>query len=35
VPNANANAGGRGANPNVVRDRAAVEAANVAGKPLK
>jgi mannose-6-phosphate isomerase-like protein (cupin superfamily) len=26
--------GGRGANPNVVRDRAAVEAANVAGKPL-
>jgi len=34
-PNANANAGGRGANPNVVRDRAAVEAANVPGKPLK
>jgi mannose-6-phosphate isomerase-like protein (cupin superfamily) len=34
APNANANAGGRGANPNVVRDRAAVEAANVAGKPL-
>src|SRR6185436_10248323 len=33
APNANANAGGgggRGANPNVVRDRAAVEAANVA-----
>jgi mannose-6-phosphate isomerase-like protein (cupin superfamily) len=32
---ANANAGGRGANPNVVRDRAAVEAANLPGKPLK
>jgi mannose-6-phosphate isomerase-like protein (cupin superfamily) len=35
VPNASANAGGRGSNPNVVRDRAAVEAANLPGKPLK
>ncbi len=34
APNANANAGGRGANPNVIRDRAAVEAANIPGKPL-
>lgn len=33
--NAVANARGPGANPNVVRDRAAVEAANVTGKPLK
>jgi len=32
---ANANAGARGANPNVVRDRPSVEAANVPGKPLK
>jgi hypothetical protein len=37
APSANATAGGPAANPNpnVVRDRASVEAANVAGKPLK
>lgn len=34
-PAANAGRPGRPANPNVVRDRASVEAANVAGKPLK
>jgi mannose-6-phosphate isomerase-like protein (cupin superfamily) len=35
APITNVNAGGRGANPNVVRDRSAVEAANVPGTPLK
>jgi mannose-6-phosphate isomerase-like protein (cupin superfamily) len=33
--NANAGRGPRPSNPNVVRDRASVEAANVAGKPLQ
>jgi mannose-6-phosphate isomerase-like protein (cupin superfamily) len=33
--NANAGRGARPANPNVVRDRASAEAANIAGKPLK